>query len=201
MRRDAPPTITPIHIRHHLSSTNSFDDGSGTVAFGQARLPERAATNQKSHGGRCRKGVEDRTERIEGSAIGLRSARLDGLLPLHGERMMREPAGQDEYGSTNPFDPDDLPTLNAIGPSMGSGNDFEKYAVAVIIVFGALIIGGLMAASMVFGHRNGFLFALGGATSAWISGNALLLDRPRIYALFVGIAALMLIASTITLVL
>ncbi|QKD20384.1 hypothetical protein HGP13_35510 [Mesorhizobium sp. NZP2077] len=113
--------------------------------------------------------------------------------------MMRESIGQDEYGSANPFDPDDLPNLNAIGPGIGN-NDFEKYAVAVIIVFGALIIGGLMAASMAFGHRNGFLFALGGATSAWISGNALLLDRPRIYALFVGIAALMLIASTITLV-
>lgn len=112
---------------------------------------------------------------------------------------MRESIGQDEYGSTSPFDPDDLPNLNAIGPGIGN-NDFEKYAVAVIIVFGALIIGGLMAASMTFGHRNGFLFALGGATSAWISGNALLLDRPRIYALFVGIAALMLIASTITLV-
>ena len=113
---------------------------------------------------------------------------------------MREPVGQDEYGSTNSFDPDDLPNLNAIGPAMGGGNDFEKYAVAVIIVFGALIIGGLMAASMSFGHRNGFLFALGGATAAWISGNALLLDRPRIYALFVGIAAVLLIASTITLV-
>ena len=115
--------------------------------------------------------------------------------------MMREPAGQDEYGSTNPYDPDDLPTLNVIGPSMGSGNDFEKYAVAVIIVFGALIIGGLMAAAMTFGHRNGFLFALGGATAAWISGNALLLDRPRIYAAFVVIAALMLVGSTLTLVL
>jgi hypothetical protein len=114
--------------------------------------------------------------------------------------MMRESLGQDEYGSANPFDPDDLPNLNAMGPVMGGGNDFEKYAVAVIIVFGALIIGGLMAASMSFGHRNGFLFALGGATAAWISGNALLLDRPRIYALFVAIAAVMLIASTITLV-
>ncbi|WP_165779638.1 hypothetical protein [Mesorhizobium sanjuanii] len=114
--------------------------------------------------------------------------------------MMREPAGQDEYGSTNPFDPDEFSTLNTMGPAVGS-NDFEKYAVAVIIVFGALIIGGLMAAAMAFGHRNGFLFALGGATAAWISGNALLLDRPRIYALFVGIAALMLVASTLTLVL
>jgi hypothetical protein len=93
--------------------------------------------------------------------------------------MMREPVGQDEYGAANPFDPDDLSTLN---------------------VFGALVIGGLMAASLTFGHRNGFLYALGGATAAWISGNALLLDRPRIYALFVGIAAVMLIASTITLV-
>ena len=70
----------------------------------------------------------------------------------------------------------------------------------MIIVFGALIIGGLMAASLTLGHRSGFLYALGGATSAWISGNALLLDRPRIYAIFVGIAALMLIASTITLI-
>jgi hypothetical protein len=57
-----------------------------------------------------------------------------------------------------------------------------------------------MAATLALGHRNGFLYALGGATAAWISGNALLLDRPRIYALFVGIAAVMLIASTITLV-
>ncbi|MCP9233282.1 hypothetical protein NKH98_01060 [Mesorhizobium sp. M0833] len=113
--------------------------------------------------------------------------------------MMHEPVGQDEYGSTSPFDPDDLSRLNAIGPSAGS-NDFEKYAVAVIIVFGALIIGGLMAAGLSFGRRSTFFFALGGATAAWISGNALLLDRPRIYALFVGIAALMLIASTIALV-
>jgi hypothetical protein len=113
--------------------------------------------------------------------------------------MMREPVGQDEYGSTSPFDPEDLSRLNAIGPITGS-NDFEKYAVAVIIVFGALVIGGLMAASLSFGHRSGFLFALGGATAAWISGNALLLDRPRIYALFVGVAAVMLIASTVTLV-
>lgn len=113
--------------------------------------------------------------------------------------MMREPVGQDEYGSANPFDPDDLSTLNAMGPGVAS-NDFEKYAVAVIIVFGALVIGGLMAASLAFDHRNGFLYALGGATAAWISGNALLLDRPRIYALFVGIAAVLLIASTITLV-
>jgi hypothetical protein len=144
--------------------------------------------------------VEDDGQHIEGRAIGLHSASVDGLLPVSGERVMRESIGQDEYGSANPFDPDDLPNLNAIGPAMGGGNDFEKYAVAVIIVFGALIIGGLMAASMTFGHRNGFLFALGGATSAWISGNALLLDRPRIYALFVGIAAMMLIASTITLI-
>ncbi|WP_366511710.1 hypothetical protein [Mesorhizobium sp.] len=86
-----------------------------------------------------------------------------------------------------------------MGPGVAS-NDFEKYAVAVIIVFGALIIGGLMAANLALGHRNGFLYALGGATAAWLSGNALLLDRPRIYALFVGIAAVMLIASTITLV-
>ena len=105
---------------------------------------------------------------------------------------MREPAGQDEYGSTSPFDPDDLPTLNAIGPSMGSGNDFEKYAVAVIIVFGALIIGGLMAASMTF-NRMG---SLPWRRHLEISGNALLTAAH--YAL--SASPLMLIASTVTLI-
>ena len=43
-------------------------------------------------------------------------------------------------------------------------DNYEKYGVAVIIVFGALIVAGLMGASIGFGNRAGFLFALGAGT-------------------------------------
>ncbi|CAG1005219.1 MAG: hypothetical protein F9K19_06595 [Rhizobiaceae bacterium] len=79
-------------------------------------------------------------------------------------------------------------------------DNYEKYAIAVIIVFGAVIIGGLMAATIAFGDRSGFLFALGSATAAWIAGHAMLFDRPRFYGGLIVIATLMAIAATITLV-
>ncbi|WP_157019136.1 hypothetical protein [Mesorhizobium xinjiangense] len=78
-------------------------------------------------------------------------------------------------------------------------DDLEKYAVAVIIVFGALIIGGLMAATIASGNRDGFLLALGSATLAWIAGHAMMLDMPRFYVVLIGLAALMAMGSTVTL--
>jgi hypothetical protein len=79
-------------------------------------------------------------------------------------------------------------------------DNYEKYAIAVIIVFGALIIGGLMAASIAAADRSGFLFALGSATAAWIAGHAMLFDRPGVYGLLVVLAALLAAGSTIVLV-
>jgi hypothetical protein len=79
-------------------------------------------------------------------------------------------------------------------------DNYEKYAIAVIIVFGAVIVGGLMGATIGFGDRDGFLFALGAATCGWIAGHAMLFDRPRAYGVLVVIASLMSIASTILLV-
>ncbi|PZN54224.1 MAG: hypothetical protein DIU65_07730 [Proteobacteria bacterium] len=76
-------------------------------------------------------------------------------------------------------------------------DNFDKAGIAVIIVFGALVLGGLMAANLVVGHRNGFLWALGGATAAYIAGHAVLFDLPRVYAVLVGIATIMAIASTV----
>jgi hypothetical protein len=78
-------------------------------------------------------------------------------------------------------------------------DNYEKYAIAVIIVFGALIIGGLMAASIAAADQSGFLFALGAATAAWIAGHAMLFDRPGIYGLLVVLAALLAAGSTIVL--
>src|SRR5690606_22073235 len=57
------------------------------------------------------------------------------------------------------------PPCRACGRLKGTGmeDNFEKYAVAVIIVFGAVIIGGLMAAAVSWRDRDAFLFALGAA--------------------------------------
>lgn len=78
-------------------------------------------------------------------------------------------------------------------------DNYEKYAIAVIIVFGAVIVGGLMGASIGFDNRVGFLFALGSATSGWIAGHAMLFDRPRIYGILIVVATLLAIASTLRL--
>lgn len=79
-------------------------------------------------------------------------------------------------------------------------DNFEKYAVAVIITFGALVVAGLMAAAIGFHDRDAFLFALGAATIAWIAGHAMIFDRPRIFAVLIGLATLMAIGSTLALV-
>lgn len=78
-------------------------------------------------------------------------------------------------------------------------DNYEKYAIAVIIVFGAVIVGGLMGASIGFDNRIGFLFALGSALAGWIAGHAMLFDRPRIYGMLIVIATLLAIASTVRL--
>jgi predicted aspartyl protease len=75
-------------------------------------------------------------------------------------------------------------------------DNFDKAAIAVIIAFGALIVGGLMAANLSVGDRTGFLFALGAGFAAWIAGYMILFDLPRAYAALIGISAIMAVAST-----
>ena len=79
-------------------------------------------------------------------------------------------------------------------------DNFETYAVYVIIVFGALVLAGLMAGALSFGGHDAFLFALGGAASAWIAGHALLFDKPRLYIGFVALSVLMAVCSTVALI-
>lgn len=80
-------------------------------------------------------------------------------------------------------------------------DNFDKAAIAVIIAFGVLILSGLMAANLVAGDRDGFLFALGAAFAAWIAGHMMLFDLPRTYAVLVAVSALMAVASTLSYVL
>ncbi|MBX3579861.1 MAG: hypothetical protein KF723_21880 [Rhizobiaceae bacterium] len=78
--------------------------------------------------------------------------------------------------------------------------NYEGFAVAVIIAFGALIIGGLMAANIAVADRDGFLFALGAAATAWLSGHAVLFNRPQLYGLLIAATALLCVASIVALV-
>jgi hypothetical protein len=77
--------------------------------------------------------------------------------------------------------------------------NYDTYAVAIIIAFGSLIIGGLMAAAIGFGERDAFFFALGAATSAWLAGYAVFLDRPRTFMILVALATVMAMASAFVL--
>lgn len=79
-------------------------------------------------------------------------------------------------------------------------NNYEGFAVSVIIVFGALIIGGLMAANITLADKDGFLFALGAAGTAWLSGHAVLFNRPRLYGLLIVATAVFCGASIFMLV-
>lgn len=77
--------------------------------------------------------------------------------------------------------------------------NYEVYAVAVIIVFGAATIGGLMGASIGFGERDAFFFSLGSAAVAWVAGYAIFFDRPRTFIACVALSVLMAIASALVL--
>lgn len=77
--------------------------------------------------------------------------------------------------------------------------NYDAYAVAIIIAFGALIIAGLMGAALVYGQRDAFFFALGASAAAWLSGYAVFLDRPRSFMVLVGLSVAMAVAATLVL--
>lgn len=79
-------------------------------------------------------------------------------------------------------------------------NDLEKSAIAIIAVFGALTIGGLMGAAIGFGEKEGFLLALGSSASAWAAGYAMIFHKPHVFRWLLIAAVLMAVLSTATLV-
>lgn len=76
-------------------------------------------------------------------------------------------------------------------------DDYEKYAMGMMIVFGALIIGALMTVNLVVYNKPGFLFALGAAIVAWFSAFGVLLDKPRVYGAMIAVS-IFLVAGSIT---
>lgn len=60
-------------------------------------------------------------------------------------------------------------------------DDYEKVATTLLIMFGALIIGGLMAVHIAILNKPGFLFALSAGVFGWFSAFAVLFNKPRLY--------------------
>ncbi|WP_265518823.1 hypothetical protein [Nitratireductor luteus] len=77
---------------------------------------------------------------------------------------------------------------------------YDAYAAAIIVTFGAIIIGGLMAAGIAFDKRDAFLFALGAATAAWLAGYAMFFDRARTFVTLTGLSIASSVAAFIILI-
>lgn len=74
-------------------------------------------------------------------------------------------------------------------------DDYEKVATGLLIVFSALIIGGLMAMHISMANKAGFLFALGGGVVGWFSAFAILFDKPRVYFWMIILAVICVAVS------
>jgi len=74
---------------------------------------------------------------------------------------------------------------------------YETFATWIFIVFGALIVAGLMAFSIATDDKPAFLFALGSGCSAFFLGFAVIFDQPRLYGLILFLSVA-LIAGSIT---
>lgn len=75
--------------------------------------------------------------------------------------------------------------------------DSDRFALNLMIVFGSLIVGGLMLAGLMWNDKPTFLYALGAAVSVWFCSFAVIFDRKGAY-LFLLLVAVGLIAAAIT---
>ena len=71
----------------------------------------------------------------------------------------------------------------------------EKFALSIMLLFGALIIGGLMAIGIAWNDKPAFLYALGSAVVVWGSSFAVLFGKPTIYGAVLVVAILLIAAS------
>lgn len=78
--------------------------------------------------------------------------------------------------------------------------DSEHFAVMLMTVFGALILGGLMTAGIVWHDKPAFLFALAAAVSAWAAAFPVMFDRPRIYGILLVLCVLLTAGSIVAFV-
>lgn len=70
----------------------------------------------------------------------------------------------------------------------------------LMIVFGGLILGGLMGVGIAWHDRPTFMFALAGAVSAWFAAFPVMFDKPRIYGILLVVCILCTAGSITALV-
>lgn len=78
--------------------------------------------------------------------------------------------------------------------------DSEHFAVMLMVVFGALILGALMAAGLVWHNKATFLFALSSTGCAWLATFPVMFDRPRIYGILLVVCIVLTAASVVSFV-
>lgn len=76
----------------------------------------------------------------------------------------------------------------------------EKFALSIMLIFGALIVGGLMAVGIAWNDKAAFLYALSGAIVVWGSSFAVLFGKPTIYGALLVVAGLLIAASVTSIV-
>ncbi|MGH6761346.1 MAG: hypothetical protein ACRECW_07115 [Phyllobacterium sp.] len=77
---------------------------------------------------------------------------------------------------------------------------YENFALTVLVAFGALIIGSLMAIGIVWHDKPTFLFALGAAVVVWGSAFAVIFEKPGLYGGLLVLTVLLVAASITALV-
>ena len=58
---------------------------------------------------------------------------------------------------------------------------FEQLGFAIMVIFGAIVIAGLMAFGIGWEDKPAFLYVLAAAVVVWGSSFAVVFDRPRIF--------------------
>jgi hypothetical protein len=78
--------------------------------------------------------------------------------------------------------------------------DSEHFAVMLMTVFGALILGGLMAVGIAWHDKATFIFALAGTVSAWVAAFPVMFDKPRFYSVLLILCVLLTAGSIVSFV-
>lgn len=74
---------------------------------------------------------------------------------------------------------------------------FEQLGFAIMVIFGAIVISGLIAVGVAWTDKAAFLYALSAAGTVWASSFAVVFDRPRIFGLLLVIT-IVLIGLSVT---
>ncbi|AZN72072.1 hypothetical protein D5400_13020 [Georhizobium profundi] len=77
---------------------------------------------------------------------------------------------------------------------------FEQLGFAIMVIFGAIVICGLMAFGIASQDKPAFMYALGSAVVVWGSSFAVVFDRPRIFGSLLFCSIVLIALSIVAIV-